>query len=233
MLLFSNPVAFIVFHSAYYIFMGLYAYIFYLILKRGKGFMHVIISLHYLITLISYLLSFIYFYFNQESIVIILGTISIFLLFFGLVFLLAFTLILRRGEDIDSKHVFAIITIYGLVLLGSLLIPNQLTFFKDGQIAQQMSLSLGVFLIIFITIYCVVPTSWFSIKILKKFTNDELKKKWRYFTIGEIGMFSIYYFILVDYTWGLDQMFRIFLSLYLLPSYLIWGYFLYKGVVGK
>ncbi|MHA2182185.1 MAG: hypothetical protein ACXAAH_12265 [Promethearchaeota archaeon] len=112
-----------------YVIQGLFAVFFlfmsYKIIKRGKKRMNLYLSSFYLFSGIGGIINIIYANLFQEVIVYALHFTTYYLLCFALVFVLVFVILLVKPTNtFNTKTQLFVLVIFGILLLGLLLIPN-------------------------------------------------------------------------------------------------------------
>jgi len=88
---------------------------------------------------------------------------------------------------------FIIILIYGLANLILLLLPGGITINEQTSWTPLYSPQFFVISSLFFTLVIFIPSILLSLKLYHTFTDKGLKKKFRLFLIGIIGMFSAFY----------------------------------------
>ena len=179
-----------------YIVQGLYGlfyiYMAILILNKDKKRINQILSAFYLSVGIGVIINIIYVGIYIELIVEVLHFITYFLFCFALCFLLLFILLLSKSEDVITDTIqIVIMVIFAILLLFLLIIPNG---FHVNASTNWVPVWNSLFLL-YATIICVciaiIPSLYFAVSLLKKFENEDLKKKWKYFILG----ISSYFFV--------------------------------------
>lgn len=179
-----------------YIVQGLYGlfyiYMAILILRKDRKRMNQFLSAFYLSVGIGVIINIIYVGIYIELIVEALHFITYFLFCFALCFILLFILLLSKSEDIitTSKQITLMI-IFAILLLFLLIIPNG---FNVNAGTNWVPVWDSLFLL-YTSIICIcvaiIPSLYYAILLLKKFENEDLKRKWKYFIIG----ISSYFFV--------------------------------------
>ena len=206
-----------------------FIFMFIKILKREAKGLNLILSFFYLCTAIGVLINVIYANIYIEFVVYILHFVTYFMLCFSLSFLLVFVLLVAKSNRIiDRKVQLSIIVVFSLLLLGLLLFPNGITINESTNWKPEWSWSFFVYSIIVCSVMVIAPTSYYSIKIYRKFEHPKLKKKWKFFLIGVFGYYFLYYGTSLSNTLA-DPTFRVIWSIISLPT-LIGSYFIYYGV---
>jgi len=174
----------------------LYFFMAYLILRRDTKRLNLTLSSFYISIGIAGVLNMIYapmqIFMGTNEIVYLLHFITYYLYCSGLIFLLAFILILTKSERIISLKVeVSLILIFLLFLLGMWFIPGGIEFNEyDGK--PHWNWPFGIYAMIICSIV-IIPTLFYSLQLYVKFDNEDLKKKWRYFIIGVCAFFFLYY----------------------------------------
>jgi hypothetical protein len=112
----------------------------------------------------------------------------------AMVFLLLFNLILLKSEKkIHRNTQYLLIGIWSLILMGLLIIgvAGGVTIDESTGWKPSWDLSFFIYIIIVGMIFMVIPTIFFSLRIYRRFKDNELKRRWRLFLIG----IFFYYFI--------------------------------------
>lgn len=179
-----------------YIVQGIYGlfyfYMAFMILNKDRKRLNQILSGFYLSVGIGVVINIIYVGIFIETIVRTLHFITYFLFCFALCFLLLFVLLLSKSEDIiTSLRQLTIMLVFGLLTLLLLVIPNG---FQINESTNWVPVWNPMFLL-YASIICIcitiIPSLFYAISLLKKFENEDLKKKWKYFIIG----ISSYFFV--------------------------------------
>ena len=169
-----------------------YIYMAILILNKDRKRINQILSSFYLSVGIGVIINIIYAGIYIEVIVEILHFITYFLFCFALIFLLLFVLILSKSEDLisDSRQL-AIVIIFAILLLFLLLIPNGFQVNADTGWVPVWETSFVLYGSIICLCCAIIPCLLYAISLFKKFENEDLKKKWKYFILG----ISSYFFV--------------------------------------
>ncbi|MFW9824386.1 MAG: hypothetical protein ACFFE4_15690 [Candidatus Thorarchaeota archaeon] len=85
-----------------------------------------------------------------------------------------------------------------------------------------------IYVILFSASFIVVPFIRTSVQIFKSFETISLEKKWLYYFIGSLGVFSIFYLIITGNMLD-DINFKNIISIYALTM-LLWVSFMYYGI---
>ena len=156
-----------------YVVQGLFAlfflYLAILVLKRGKMKLNLYLSSFYLSTTIGGIVNMIYATIFVEMIVFIMHFLTYYLFCFSMVFLLIFVLIhIRPDKQFKFKFQFVVILIFGLLILGMLLIPNGIIIDASTNWKPNWNWNFLIYSIIVCSFTVVCPTISFSIKIYIK-----------------------------------------------------------------
>ena len=206
-----------------------FIYIAFRILQRNRGRLHIVLSLYYLFTAFGFFLNFIYAPFTDQAIVKPLNMATNYFVFFALIFLVLFNLILFKSEkDIKNYYLIAITLFYGILLSFMFLDPTNVKIDQSTNWRPVWSLNFLIYLSIVVSVICVIPSLYLSIVIYKRFQDPQLKKKWKRFICGIIGMDILMYGLMVSNTLN-NPTFRLIIALFSITMFL-WGYLLYYGV---
>ncbi|MHA2282492.1 MAG: hypothetical protein ACXAC5_16740 [Promethearchaeota archaeon] len=200
-----------------------------IVLKRGKKRTNLYLSGFYLSTAIGGIINIFYANIFIGIIVYILHFITYYVLCYSLIFLLIFTLILLKpANKINTKIQFTLLILGGILLLGLLFIPNGIQINGSTNWKPVWSWTFFIYSIIVCSTMLIIPASYYSLKIYSKFENQHLKKKWKYFLIGLLAFFFLYYGTSFSNALNIDY-FRLIWSLVSLPT-LIALYLIHYGV---
>ncbi|MHA2038900.1 MAG: hypothetical protein ACXACX_20165 [Candidatus Hodarchaeales archaeon] len=207
----------------FFIYMGI------IVLRRGKKKPNIFLSSFYISTAIGGSINIIYANIFVENVVYILHFLTYYLVCYSLILLLIFTLIiLKPSNKFNTKIQITLLVFGGIILLGLLVIPNGIQINQSTNWKPNWSWSFFMYSIIFCSAILVIPTSYYSLKIYSKFEDQNLKKKWKYFLIGVLGYFFLYYGTSFSNTLNSDN-FRLIWSMVSLPT-LISLFLIYYGV---
>jgi len=172
------------------------------ILKRNRKRIGITASGLYLSLAIGLILNLIYFSLKINPLVHILYSTTIFLWLFGIIFLLQFNFILKRSEKVFTiTKQLGRTAIYGVVLLIILLIPGGITIDESTNWTPHMSWTLLVILYVFITTFMIIPLFYTSIKLYGFFNSEDLKKRWKIYIIGLMGLTINFYGLILYAAW--------------------------------
>ncbi|TXT65318.1 MAG: conserved membrane protein of unknown function [Promethearchaeota archaeon] len=173
-----------------------FLYISYLIVKRGKKRLNIIFSIAYLCIALGLLINIIYAIVLYEPITTVLAYVTHYFLAIGPVFLLLFNLIVLKSEKIVSKPIQNImILVYGIIFTSIFFfIPfNGITINSLTNWRSVWTLEFYIYFLTIITLLTTIPNFYSSFRVYFSFENPELEKKWRFFLIGLVGLYSYMY----------------------------------------
>lgn len=206
-----------------------FLYLAFKILKRNLNYNTLTLSFFYILPAIGFVLGVIFLPFSTTLAGYILYFIAAFLIIFGPVFLEIFILNLLKIEpNFKSKKHLIIIFTYAMIIFVILILPDGITINENTNWAPVFSWSFLIFLYITFTIMILIPSIILSIKLYKRLEDRNLRKKFRYFFLGVIGMYTLIYGLVLYNTWD-NPIFKtiwFFLSLVAVPS----GILIYYGI---
>jgi len=168
----------------------------YKILRKDRTRMKIAFSEFYIFISIGLILNVIYIALSDQFIVKILNFLTNFCIFLAAIFLVNFCLLFYYTEEkFNLKKQVILIVIYSIVLFCMVFIPDGVTIDCSSGECTPPLWSIPFFLYIFIvlTIFTFIPISYYSIKILDKFDDEQLKKKWKYFIFGIMFLYAFLY----------------------------------------
>jgi hypothetical protein len=166
---------------------------------------------------------------ENEVLLLVIYFLSYFLMLFSPVFILTFVIsILRLGDVFTIKKQLIITLIYGFIVFIIFFTPNGITFNEKWRPIYSWFFLTIVY--ITLTAYIVLPTLWYSRRLIKTFKDKILKRKLITFLTGIFGiLFSIYGSILYI-TWQdslFSSLWSIITTFIIIPSA---GIFIYYGI---
>ncbi len=150
----------------------------------------------YLLVSIGLILNVIYVALTNYYIVMVLNFICMYFIFFAPISLVNFCLMLFYDEEkYDSKKQLILRVIYGIVLFCMIFVPNGVIIdCSSGECTPPLwSIPFFLYHFIVMTIFTFIPVIYFSIRILEKFDDEQLKKKWKFFILGIICLYIFMY----------------------------------------
>jgi hypothetical protein len=231
----ENPIRVITIYGAQGLVFAWFAYLAYRILKRDRKRLNLIFSGFYLSVVVGTIFNFIYGPIANEQVVLILNYFTNFGAFYAPIFFVVFNLILLKSEKIinPTKQILIFIG-YGFYMFCMI-------FFVLAGEGWGVSLNattnwspvwhLPFFLYVFlgVTILTIVPLLYLSFQIYKKFEDEQLKKKWKYFIFGIIA-FIIFMYTIFFSNFLNNSTVRTFIGPIGVVLALIGGYMMYTGV---
>lgn len=210
----------------------------YQILKRKRKRLNLIFSSFFISIGIGAIFNMIYapIPIQFELTIKVLYFLSIFFIFFGPIFILIVNFIILESTIIFSvKRQNRYIFLYGvLIFCGMLilmLIPDPNNIFgveieSDGR--PRWSLGFFIYTISIVTIFAMIPIIRTSLKIYSSLETKTLKKKWFYYLLGSLGVFSWAYLLFITNLIANNTL-RLILSFYGI-SVIIWVLLMYYGI---
>jgi len=183
---------------------------------------------------IGLLINFIYAPMTDEFIVLILNFFTNFGIFYAPIFIVVFDLILLKSEKvISTSKQLIILFIYGIAMFGMvflLFIPGfGVTINSGTNWSPVWSLPFFLYVVFVETIGALIPSLYFSFQIYKKFEDEVLKKKWRFFIFGFIALMTFMYAIFISNFLG-DPTIRLIIGVMGLILAILGGFLMYFGV---
>lgn len=211
----------------------LFLFLAYKILKRDRKRLNVIFSMFYLFTAFGLIMNFIYGPLEDEFLVKIFNFLTNFGIFYSPIFIVVFDLMLLKSEKvISTSKQLIILVIYGIAMFGMLFflfVPGFGVIIEGPSWSPVWSLPFFIYVASVETIGAIIPTLYFSFKIYKKFEDEVLKKKWKFFILGFCALAFFMYGIFISNTLN-DPTFRIVIVGVGLILDLIGVYLMYFGV---
>jgi hypothetical protein len=199
------------------------------VLKRETKGLNLILSLFYFLSALGVIINIIYVNIFVEDIVRFLHFLTYFTLCLSLIFLLLFVLLLYKSDRIITLKVqLAILMIFSGFLISMWFIPGGIVINETTSWKPDWSWPFFIYSVIVCSSLAIIPTIYFSFKIYSSFKHDILKKRWKYFIIGILVYFFLYYGTSLSNTLA-DPTFRLIWSLISLIS-LVSLYFIFYGV---
>jgi len=168
-----------------------FLYLAYKVLKRDTKRLNLIFSLGFISAATGLLINFIYAPLTNEAVVLILYYITIFVLsLFGAFFVVFVMMLLKSEKVITPKKQVIYVLIYFVAELCSVFIPEGVTINASTEWKPVWSVAMFVYFISVIVILGMVPSLYYSIQIYNKFEDELIKKRWKYFIYGIIGIYA-------------------------------------------
>ena len=163
-----------------------------LVLKRDTKHLNRVMASFYLFTALATVVNVIYAPLEDQTIVHVLHFITYALFCFSLIFFLIFAKILYSSEMAFNKgKQLTTMAIFILLILILALIPEGITIGVSTSWKPVWSLAFTLYAMA-INIPVMVITLNYGYKVLHKFQNPELKKRWNYFLMGMSGNYIVW-----------------------------------------
>ncbi len=231
----ENPIRVITIYGAQGLVFAWFAYLAYRILKRDRKRLNLIFSGFYLSVVVGTLFNFIYGPIANEQIVVILNYFTNFGAFYAPIFFVVFNLILLKSEKVITPAKQLMIFIgYGVYMFCMI-------FFVLAGAGWGVSLNVStnwspvwhlpffLYMILGVTLFTILPLLYLSFQIYKKFEDEELKKKWKFFIFGVIA-FIIFMYTIFFSNFLNNPTVRTLIGPIGVILALIGGYMMYTGV---
>ena len=165
---------------------------------------------------------------ENEVLLFAIYFLTIFPMLFSPVFILMFMIsILRLGDVFTIKKQLIITLIYGFIICIIIFTPSGITF--SEQLRPIFSWGFLTLMYIALTVFILLPTLWYSSRLIKTFQDKILKRKLITFIIGVFGMLISIYGSILYITWQdslFSSLWSIFTTFISIPSAL----FIYYGI---
>lgn len=201
------------------------------ILKRDRKRLNVIFSGFYISPAIGFIINFIYAPLTDISVVLMLNFLTNFFIFYSSIFIVVFNLILLKSEKaITAGKQLIIFIVYGIAMfsmIGFLFFPGFGVTFNENW-SPIWSFPFFIYVVVIETIG-ILPALYLSFQIYKKFEDEILKKKWKFFIFGLCLILIFMYGIFISNTLNID-IFRTIIGVVGLILALLGAYMMYYGV---
>lgn len=201
------------------------------ILKRDRKRLNVIFSGFYISPAIGFIINFIYAPLTDVSVVLMLNFLTNFFIFNSSIFIVVFNLILLKSEKaITTRKQLIILIVYSIAMfsmIGFLFIPGFGVTFNENW-SPIWSFPFFIYLLVIETIGT-ISGLYLSFQIYKKFEDEILKKKWKFFIFGLSFIYIFMYGIFISNTLNID-IFRTIIGVVGLILALVGAYLMYYGV---
>lgn len=208
---------------------GIFLLISFKILRRNRNRLAIFASCFYMSLTIGMLFNYSYLFLKKNPGAFILHFISVYFIFSALIFPVIFNISILKISFINStKKILGIILFYEITLFIFLALPGGIILNETSEWRPQWSWDLFMVLLLFFTFSLIIPYFYLSIKIYNKFTDDNLKKRWKLYILGFCGFtFTLYGYLLYN-TWN-NEVYRIIWS-FLTSLFIISGLLTYYGI---
>jgi len=228
-----NTTRFLTVYIAQGIRFGIFVYLAYKILKRDRKRLNDIFAGFYISVAIGLFINFMYAPLTDENIVLILNFITNFFAFYSPIFILIFELILLKSEDsITISKQFSILIGYGIIMLNMMIflfIEGWGVVIDPPEWTPHWMFPFFIYITIIASVIIVEPSLYLSYKIYRKFSDDVLKKKWKFFIFGLCAFYSFMFSIFISNTLNIPT-FRTIIGIVSLILIITGGYLMYIGV---
>ena len=211
----------------------------YKILKRDRKRLNIIFAGFYISPVIGFIVNFIYGPLTDETLVIALNFITNFGIFYSPIFIVVFDLILLKSEKvINTTKQLAILILYAVALFCMIFF----VFIEDMGVKMALGatgeapdwsphwmLPFFLYVVIVESVFAVGPSLYLSLKIYKKFEDEQLQKKWKLFIIGFCCLIIFMYGIFISNLLN-NSTFRLIMGATGLILAITSGYLIYTGV---
>jgi hypothetical protein len=201
------------------------------ILKRDRKRLNVIFSGFYISPAIGFIINFIYAPLTDVSVVLMLNFLTNFFIFNSSIFIVVFNLILLKSEKaITTRKQLIILIVYSIAMFSMivfLFIPGFGVTFNENW-SPIWSFPFFIYLLVIETIGT-VSGLYLSFQIYKKFEDEILKKKWKFFIFGLSFIYIFMYGIFISNTLNIPD-FRTIIGVVGLILALVGAYLMYYGV---
>jgi len=191
------------------------------------------IGMYYFITELAFILKFIiYFAVKDFSLLLFFEVITDVLLFTSLILIGFYNYILYKEEKgIKDPYIYLITILYSVLLTILFMLPGAMSIDLNVPLNAIWSIPVAILLGIVMTLVCIIPSLILSLVIFTRIKAKEIKRRWSLFLIGEFGLFSNYYVIILFYTLRfINPVLDLFFALYFMNGIVVWGLFLYYGI---
>ena len=164
---------------------------------------------------------------ENETLLLAVYFLSYFPMLFSPVFILTFIIsILRLGDVFTIKKQLIITLIYGFLVFIIFFTPDGITF---EQWVPKFSWVFLTLVYLSLTVFIVLPTFWYSRRLIKTFKDKILKRKLIIFISGIAGMIISIYGTVLYITWKdslFSSLWSIITTFIIIPS----AIFIYYGI---
>ncbi len=195
-----SPTRFITIYIVQGLVFAWFAYLAYLILKRDRKRLNLIFAGFYLSVIVGTIFNFIYGPIANEQVVVFLNYLTNFGAFYSPIFFIVFNLILLKSEKVITPTkqyiIFIGYGIYMFCMIFFVITPGwgvELNATTNWSPVWHLPFFLYVFL--GVTIFTILPLLYLSFQVYKKFEDEQLKKKWKFFIFGVIAVMIFMYTI--------------------------------------
>ncbi|MFX1390346.1 MAG: hypothetical protein ACFE9Z_09810 [Promethearchaeota archaeon] len=228
-----------------------FAVLAYQILKRRRQRINLIFSGFFLCIIVGFIFNMCYAAISPvyADVIIFLHFLSIFFVYFGLIFILIVNLIILESTVIFSIKrqnrfivLFGVILFFGMLIL--ILIPDPLDIIGVDITASGRPGWKPLFFAYMISVisgFAIIPIIYTSFKIYFRFETKALKRKWLFYLVGSLGLilcnlYPVHILNLLTHILPEENLYlislRSILSI-LSISVIVWALFMYYGIGAK
>ena len=169
----------------------------FMILKRDRKWINVVVSLFYLNFVVGFTINMLYIFFTEDPyalLVLMMYYSILFFLLLGTQFLTIFSLIMLKTEKLFTRKKQKIfIVIFLIANFCSFLIPGGVSLNSTTKWNPVYNEGYFIYIMIVFTILSVAPQIYCFFKIYGNFQQEFLKKRWLSFIIGTILLYILCY----------------------------------------
>jgi len=201
----------------------------YKVLKRKKSRASITLSIFYVIAGAGLILNFIQFLARLaeiEIIIYLLYFLSSFLIIFSSIFILIFINIILKVDFTNKKYIL-IVFFYAIGCILLHFFPGGITF--NEYWAPVYSWTFFIVANIFLTIFIALPIIFYSLKLSRTFTSQDLKRRLRFFLLGITALIFEFYGAILFNTWQ-EPIFRFIYGLLAIFLFILSGLLIYYGI---
>jgi hypothetical protein len=232
----ENPMRIITIYVAQGLVAVWFSYLAYKILKRDRKRLNVIFSGFYISAVIGLIFNFIYGPISHEGVILVLSYLTYFGVFYSPIFLVVFDLILLKSEKVITplKQMILFISfgIFMFCLIFFIITPNWgVSLNESTDWSPVWYPPFFLYLAIGEAIFVLIPVYYLSFQIYKKFEDEQLKQKWKFFIYGYSALVIFMYGIMIsNFLASFDINVRTIMGIIGLLSGISGGYLMYIGV---
>lgn len=232
----ENPMRIITIYVAQGLVCAWFAYLAYRILKRDRKRLNVIFAGFYLSAVIGLIFNFIYGPIAEEGIILVLSYLTYFGVFYSPIFLVVFDLILLKSEKvitpIKQMLLFVGFGIFMFCMIFFIITPNWgVNLNESTDWSPIWHFPFFLYLATGEAIFVLIPIFYLSFQIYKKFEDEQLKQKWKFFIYGYCALIIFMYGIMIsNFLASLDINVRAGMGIVGIISGISGGYLMYIGV---
>ena len=213
-----------------------FAYLAYKILKRDRKRLNKIFAGFYLSAVIGLIFNFIYGPLAHEGTILVLSYLTYFGVFFSPIFLVVFDLILLKSEKVITAFkqllLFIGAGIFMFCMIFFIITPGAgVTLNESTEWSPEWEWPFFLYLAIGEAVFLLLPIFYFSLQIYKKFEDEQLKQKWKFFFYGYCALIVFMYGIFIsNFLASLNINVRTVMGVIGIIAGISGGYLMYIGV---